>query len=54
MLVQSPLHLEFRVTLPMHTLLFLFAATGFVLVGGGLHAALAAGRRRMGAGAVAR
>jgi hypothetical protein len=34
LLLQSPLHLEFRVTLPMHVFLLVFAATGLVVVPG--------------------
>ena len=51
--LQSPLHFEFRVTLPMHAVLFLFAAGGLVLIAGGLWAALAPRSRRAGAGVVA-
>lgn len=49
-LVQSPMHLEFRVTLPMHCFLFVFAATAIVLVGG----AAGEGTRRLAEGAKAR
>ncbi|HET7294861.1 MAG TPA: glycosyltransferase family 39 protein [Vicinamibacteria bacterium] len=31
LLLQSPLHLEYRVTLPMHAVLFLFAASGWLM-----------------------
>jgi hypothetical protein len=36
LLFQSPLHLEFRVTLPMHACLLVFSAIGFAFLGGAL------------------
>lgn len=44
LVLQSPLHFEFRVTLPMHAVLFLFASCGLVLLGAGLKALFAARR----------
>jgi hypothetical protein len=41
---QSPMHLEFRVTLPMHALLLVFAGAGLVLA----FSLLAQGARRLG------
>lgn len=35
LLLQAPLHLEFRVTLPMHAVLFLFAAAAWLMVASG-------------------
>ena len=44
LVLQSPLHLEFRVALSMHAVLFLFASCGFILLGAGLRAMLSARR----------
>jgi hypothetical protein len=49
LLFQSPLHLEFRVTLPMHALLLVFSGAGIVLLASGLAAAFL-GRRRLRSG----
>jgi len=44
LVLQSPLHFEFRVTLALHAVLFVFASCGLVLLGAGLKALFAARR----------